>query len=128
MLVNTIIIAFIIIFLIKFHDHIVHYTLKTLYTVSDIFRDLLKKLNDFKRKVFSIKMSNLKNENDKESSLFKFQKIDFLINGYFPSKRSGHRAVYNELDDSLFIWGGYNPQYSIVANETQHNLYPEVNL
>ena len=103
--------------IIKF---ILNIILLTYSKIKELFRSTTFNLNDSLEKIQIMSKNN--------SSLFKFKKIDFTTNQDYPNRRSGHRAVFNESDDSFYIWGGYYPEESIIARETKFNLYPEVRL
>jgi hypothetical protein len=127
MLITTIIITLTTILFIAFRNYLLYFTLKLVfiayYIINDLFREnsFLNKLNDLIKNILNIIRTMSVNDNN---SLFKFQKFEYVTNEDYPTKRSGHRAVFNESDDSFYIWGGYCP----VINNSQRTspLFPEV--
>jgi hypothetical protein len=116
--INTIL----IIILVSFSSQIIKFILYIYSKLKELFRRLNNiHLNDSFRKTQIMSKNNME-----KSSLFKFKKIDFTANQDYPTRRSGHRGVYSESDDSFYIWGGFYPEESIVTRETKYNLYPEV--
>lgn len=96
--------------------------------------------NIFKKTMRTMLKQDTKTNDDLKSSLFNFQKVnhhidsdddddDDVINNIYscPSNRSGHRAVYNELDSNIYIWGGYCPiNQNLPISIRNSPMYPEV--
>lgn len=128
--VTIIIATCFVIIIVAFHNQLLKNFFFVFSLIEHLFRQLKRFYSSNEKLIKNLLRKNQimsKNTIEAESSLFKFQKVKIVTNQDYPSARSGHRGVYNESDDSFYIWGGFYPEQSIVTHVTNYKKYPEVN-